>query len=97
MCRGRVPAGETVTVTRPPVKCSIEGHQRIAWLMEMSSAKLATLETDAMNAAAGAGAPSYVSGAQKWNGTAAILKPRPAAIMTSAIKSSGVPPLADAI
>ena len=50
----------------------------------MSSAKLATFETDAMNAAAGAGAPSYVSGAQRWNGTAATLKPSPAAIITSA-------------
>ena len=45
-------------VTPPPFRCSIAGHHRIAWLIEMSNAKLATLETDAMNAAAGAGAPS---------------------------------------
>ena len=38
-----------------------------------------------------------MSGAQRWNGKAAILKPRPAAIITSAMYNSGAPPLAEAM
>ncbi len=52
--------------------------------------KLATLEPDAMNAALGAGAPWYTSGAQKWNGAAATLKPRPMAVVTMAMHQQRV-------
>ena len=52
--------------------------------------KLATLEADAMNAALGAGAPWYTSGAQKWNGAAATLKPRPMVVVTMAMTRSGL-------
>ena len=51
--------------------------------------KLATLELEAMNAALGAGAPWYTSGAQKWNGNAATLKPKPITVVTMAISRSG--------
>src|SRR5438093_1570719 len=37
--------------------------------------KLATFDPVAMNAVTGVGAPSYASGAHKWNGTTATLKP----------------------
>ena len=47
-----------------------------------------------MNAVTGVGAPSYTSGVQKWNGTAATLKPIAVMIITSAIRTSppSVPP-----
>src|SRR4051794_22018373 len=51
--------------------------------------KLATLDDDATNAAAGVGAPSYASGAHKWNGTAATLNPKPTTVITIATISSG--------
>src|SRR6267378_4005891 len=38
----------------------------------------------ARSAETGEGAPVYVSGAHRWNGTAAILKPKPPARKTSA-------------
>ena len=41
-------------------------------------ANAADLEPTAMYAATGIGAPSYVSGAHMWKGTAATLKPSPA-------------------
>jgi len=42
----------------------------------------------------GVGAPSYTSGAHMWNGTAAILKPMPAATRISASISQGSRPRA---
>src|SRR2546423_1799374 len=51
--------------------------------------KLATFEPDAMRAALGVGAPSYASGAQRWKGTAAILKPNPMTVMTMAMITTG--------
>ena len=44
-------------------------------------------ETD-RNAVTGVGAPSYVSGAHVWNGTADTLKPKPATTNTTATTSS---------
>ena len=46
-----------------------------------------------MSAALGVGAPSYASGAQRWNGTAAILNPKPMTVMTIAAASAGSSPL----
>src|ERR1019366_9523207 len=69
---------ESCTLSTP---CAVREKSKGFKAMEptvMSSAKLATFDTDAMNAAAGAGAPSYVSGAHRWNGTAATLNPSPA-------------------
>ena len=43
------------------------------------SANAAVFTPAAMNAVTGVGAPSYTSGVQAWNGTAAILKAMPAA------------------
>src|SRR5688572_19255080 len=45
------------------------------------------------NAATGAGEPSYVSGAQKWNGTAEILNANPTTMKKtlSVIRPSGTP------
>ncbi len=40
-------------------------------------AKPATFTPDAIHATLGLGAPWYTSGVQKWNGTAATLKPKP--------------------
>src|ERR1043166_9783547 len=45
--------------------------------------KLATFDPVAMTAVTGVGAPWYASGAQRWNGTTATLKPRPAIVKTS--------------
>ena len=42
-----------------------------------SPAKPAALEATARNAATGTGAPSYVSGAQNWNGNAETLNAKP--------------------
>src|SRR5689334_12318291 len=39
--------------------------------------KAATLTADDMNTTAGVGEPSYTSGLQEWNGTAATLNPSP--------------------
>ena len=43
----------------------------------MRPAKPAALDATERNAATGTGEPSYVSGAQKWKGTAETLKPNP--------------------
>ena len=45
--------------------------------MRSIAANAAVLPTDAMKPLTGVGAPSYTSGVQKWNGTAATLKARP--------------------
>src|SRR6266704_5119870 len=49
----------------------------------------ATLEPEAINAALGTGAPWYASGAQRWNGTAAILNAKPIRVMTMPTASNG--------
>ncbi len=58
-----------------------------------SAANAAALTPVAMNAVTGVGAPSYTSGAQAWNGTAATLKANPT---SSSAKPTGsitpVPP-----
>ncbi len=45
------------------------------------------LTPTAMKAVTGVGAPSYTSGAQLWNGTAEILKPKPVTTSTKATTS----------
>ena len=47
----------------------------------------ATLGAAARNAVTGVGAPSYTSGVHMWNGTAASLNARPAAMNTSPIRA----------
>jgi hypothetical protein len=47
-----------IMATAIPCRCRVSRKCRVTLLMVMSSAKLATFETDAMKAAAGAGAPS---------------------------------------
>src|SRR5438876_11909934 len=49
-----------------------------------ASTKPADFDATDRNAVVGVGAPWYTSGTHMWNGTAAILKPRPAAISTIA-------------
>ena len=56
--------------------------------MRSSIANEAAFEPTDRNAVTGVGAPSYTSGAHMWNGTAAILKPMPAASRISAAASS---------
>src|SRR5438270_725793 len=51
--------------------------------------KPATFDPEAMNAALGIGAPWYTSGAHRWKGAAAILKPNPTMVMTNARISNG--------
>ena len=59
------------------------GVQNACWLMKptymscSSPANPAALDATARNAATGTGAPSYVSGAQNWNGTAETLNANP--------------------
>jgi hypothetical protein len=58
-------------------------HTSVWWMkptnMRLSNpANPAALDATDRNAATGIGEPSYVSGAQKWNGTADTLKPNPA-------------------
>src|SRR5204863_9733874 len=53
-----------------------------------SPAKPAALDATDRNAATGTGAPSYVSGAQKWNGTLDTLKAKPATTNTMATSDS---------
>src|SRR5450759_3332559 len=43
-----------------------------------------------MKAVIGVGAPSYTSGVHMWNGTAAILKPKPTSTRTSATMTGSV-------
>src|SRR5271169_1727619 len=58
-------------------------------------AKAAALGPTERNAATGAGAPWYTSGAQIWNGAAEILNPNPTNINAAAVPvriSGGAPP-----
>src|SRR6476661_4688535 len=48
------------------------------------------LDETERNAVTGVGAPSYVSGAQKWNGTALILNAKPTRVRNTATISSEV-------
>ena len=60
----------------------------------MARPTAATLGAPAMNAVTGEGEPSYTSGVHMWNGTADILKARPATMNTrptSAPSGSGAP------
>ena len=52
-------------------------------------AKPAALDTTERYAATGTGAPTYTSGAQKWNGTAATLKAKPAMVRTTPTVATG--------
>ena len=47
------------------------------WNTRRSPTKPATFTPEAIQATLGLGAPWYTSGAQKWNGTAATLNPKP--------------------
>ena len=58
--------------------------------MRTSMANDAAFDPTERNAVTGVGAPSYTSGAHMWNGTAAILKPMPAATRTTASTSRGL-------
>src|SRR5512138_1058215 len=53
-----------------------------------STAKPAAFEAVDRNPATGVGAPSYTSGAQKWNGTTETLKPIPTKINPSTPKAA---------
>ena len=53
-----------------------------------STAKPAALEAVETKAVIGVGAPSYTSGAQKWNGTIETLKPKPTSTRISAPAST---------
>src|SRR5205085_9205427 len=59
------------------------GFQKSAWWMNATNiswirpAKPAAFDATERNAATGTGEPSYVSGAQNWNGTADTLNPNP--------------------
>src|SRR5262249_31830369 len=52
-----------------------------------STAKAAALGPVDISATTGAGAPSYTSGVQTWNGAEATLKPRPTIISAVAMKA----------
>src|SRR5882724_1181355 len=54
--------------------------------------KLATFEPVAINAVTGVGAPSYASGAHKWNGTTATLNPNPTRVNNMPVANSGLIP-----
>src|SRR5438552_588545 len=54
--------------------------------------KLATFEPVAIKAVTGVGAPSYASGAHKWNGTTATLNPNPTMVNSIPVTSNGLIP-----
>ena len=56
--------------------------------IRINIANEAALDPTDRNAVTGVGAPSYTSGAHIWKGTAAILKPIPAPINTTASMST---------
>src|SRR5438128_3794386 len=56
---------------------------------ESSATKPPAFDDTDRNAVTGVGAPSYVSGAQKWNGTALILNAKPAIVRKPATRSNG--------
>ena len=56
----------------------------------MIATKPAAFDATEKNAVTGVGAPSYVSGAHWWNGTAEILKPKPQRMNTIATTSRAI-------
>src|SRR5436190_23444089 len=59
----------------------------------INATKPAALDATDRNAVIGVGAPSYVSGAHWWNGTADTLKPKPTMTNTTASAVAAVTPL----
>src|SRR3954470_8481799 len=57
-----------------------------------NATKPAAFDATERNAVTGVGAPSYVSGAQVWNGTAETLKAKPTMMNTTASTTMGVSP-----
>src|SRR3990172_9412055 len=66
--------------------CWAGNATNISW---SSPANPAALDAVARKAATGTGAPSYVSGAQNWNGTALTLNANPATMNRIAASTSG--------
>src|ERR1700756_999763 len=60
----------------------------ISNIMRSSTANAAAFGAVDMNPTTGAGAPSYTSGVQTWNGAAATLNPRPTNISAIAANTS---------
>src|SRR5512140_825515 len=59
--------------------------------MRRSTANTAAFGAVDISATTGAGAPSYTSGVQTWNGAEATLKPSPTNISATAVSTSGEP------
>ena len=64
-------------------------------MMLISATKPPAFDATDRNAVTGVGEPSYVSGAQKWNGTALTLKANPISDRKIATVSSDDVPCAD--
>src|SRR6478752_2778062 len=62
---------------------------------ESSATKPPAFDDTDRNAVTGVGAPSYVSGAQKWNGTALILNAKPTSDKKIATATNGMVPCCD--
>src|SRR6266849_3396533 len=58
-------------------------------MMLMSATKPPAFDATERNAVTGVGAPSYVSGAQKWKGTALILNANPTRVRKIATANNG--------
>src|SRR5437763_1266496 len=77
-----------------PASAANSGDQKSAFganatnMSWRSPANPAALDATDRNAATGTGAPSYVSGAQNWNGTAETLNPNPATTSRIAARES---------
>src|SRR5437764_10143134 len=65
------------------------GPRKPKYTMLISATKPPAFDATERNAVTGVGAPSYVSGAQKWNGTALILNAKPAIVRKPATRSNG--------
>src|SRR3954451_18044060 len=63
-------------------------------MMLISATKPPAFDPTDRNAVTGVGAPSYVSGAQKWNGTALTLNANPTSDRNTATVSSAAEPCA---
>src|SRR5438552_17362149 len=68
-----------------PQKCASDGNPM--YRMRRRPTNPAAFEATERYAASGVGDPSYVSGAQKWNGTADTLKPKAATMKTSPVST----------
>src|SRR5512144_1355644 len=82
-------ATSTVQLVNSQGSCSLGNT---ATSTRSSTAKPAAFEAVERKPATGVGAPSYTSGAQKWNGTAETLKPKPTStsITASTRTASGI-------